>query len=228
VTTPIPIWRQVLRGIFGLAVFIAVLFIPAGRWDWMEGWAFLIATIVAVSSISLWGMKADPELMKERSRVAEDVEGWDKTILRIYSVLLFALLIVAALDAGRFGWSQVPLSAHAAGWAGLAVAFFVASWAMLSNTYASRTVRIQSDRGHQVVTAGPYRYVRHPMYVGVILSVMSMPLILKSWWALVPAALIVVLFFIRTGLEDRTLKQKLAGYTEYSERVRYRLLPGVW
>jgi protein-S-isoprenylcysteine O-methyltransferase Ste14 len=132
------------------------------------------------------------------------------------------------LDAGRFGWTQVPLSVHVAGWAGLAVAFLFASWAMLSNTYASRTVRIQSDRGHQVVTAGPYRYVRHPMYVGVILSVMSIPLILRSWWAIIPAVLIVILFFIRTGLEDRTLKKKLTGYKEYAERVRYRILPGVW
>jgi protein-S-isoprenylcysteine O-methyltransferase Ste14 len=89
-------------------------------------------------------------------------------------------------------------------------------------------VRIQSDRGHQVATTGPYRFVRHPMYVGVILSVMSIPLILKSWWALIPAVLIVVLFFIRTELEDRTLKQKLTGYTDYADRVRYRLLPGVW
>lgn len=184
--------------------------------------------MVAVTTISLWGVKADPELMKERSRIADDVESWDKTIIRIYSFLLFALLIVASLDAGRFGLSRMPLSVHIIGWLGLAAAFAFGWWALASNTYASQTVRIQSDRGHQVVTTGPYRFVRHPMYVGVILSILSMPLILKSWWALVPGVLIVVLFFIRTELEDRTLQQKLPGYTDYAERVRYRLLPGVW
>jgi protein-S-isoprenylcysteine O-methyltransferase Ste14 len=228
VTQSIPLWRRILRGIIGLAVFIALLFIPAGRWDWVEGWSFFIATTVAVTTITVWGVRTDPELMKERRRIADDIEGWDKTVLRIYAVLLFALLIVAGLDRGRFRWSQVPLPVHMVGWLGLAVAFVFASWALASNTYASRRVRIQNDRGHEVVTAGPYRYVRHPMYVGVILSVMSIPLILKSWWALVPAALIVILFFIRTELEDRTLKQRLSGYREYAERVRYRLLPGVW
>jgi protein-S-isoprenylcysteine O-methyltransferase Ste14 len=221
-------WKHVLRGVIGLAVFVAILFVPAGRWDWVEGWAFLIATTTAVTIISVWGVKADPELMKERTRRADDIEGWDKTILRIYSFLLFALLIVASLDAGRFGLSRMPFSVYIIGWLGLAAALLFAWWALASNTYASQTVRIQSDRGHQVVTAGPYRFIRHPMYVGVILSVISIPLILKSWWALIPAALIVILFFIRTGLEDRTLKQKLTGYTEYAERVRYRLLPGVW
>ena len=140
----------------------------------------------------------------------------------------FALLIVASLDSGRFGWSNVPLSVHIAGWAGLAVAFLFASWAMLSNTYASRTVRIQSDRGHQVVTTGPYRYVRHPMYVGTIFFGVCTPLFLGSWWALVPGGLLAGLFVVRTALEDRTLREELPGYAEYAERVRYRLLPGVW
>jgi protein-S-isoprenylcysteine O-methyltransferase Ste14 len=228
VTQSIPVWRRVLRGLVGIAVFIAVLFVPAGRWNWVEGWAFLIATTIAVTTISAWVVKTDPELMKERSRIADDTEGWDKTIIRIYSFLLFVLLILASLDAGRFGWSRIPLSIHIIGWLGLAAAFAFGWWALASNTYASRTVRIQNDRGHQVVTTGPYRFVRHPMYVGVILSVMSIPLILKSWWALIPALLIVVLFFIRTELEDRTLRQRLTGYTEYAERVRFRLLPGVW
>jgi len=101
-------------------------------------------------------------------------------------------------------------------------------WAMSANAYLSTMVRIQDDRGHQVVTTGPYRYVRHPMYVGTIFFGLCMPLFLGSWWTFVPCGLIVILFIIRTALEDRTLRDELPGYAEYAERVRYRLLPGVW
>jgi protein-S-isoprenylcysteine O-methyltransferase Ste14 len=111
---------------------------------------------------------------------------------------------------------------------GMVLAGGLIFWTILSNAYLGRMVRIQEDRGHQVVTGGPYHYVRHPMYAGIILLVPCMALFLGSWWALVPAVLIAVLMVIRTGLEDRTLQAELAGYAEYALRVRFRLLPGVW
>lgn len=220
--------KRIVRGVVSVALFVALLFVPAGRWDWSAGWAFLIFSLSSVTLLSLVLWKKDPELIKERTRVADNVESWDRTILRIYGVLSISLFIVAALDGGRFQWSSMSTDLLVLGWVGLASAFATIWWALFTNTYTSRVVRIQDDRGHQVVTNGPYRYVRHPMYVGVIVAVLAMPLVLGSWWALIPGAGIVVLFIVRTALEDRTLRAKLSGYTDYTKSVRYRLVPGVW
>lgn len=217
-----------LRGPIGFLVLAAVLFVPAGRLDWLEAWAFLIFFFGAVLALWVWGWRHDPALMQERSRMARDAKGWDKALMGVYTLLLTAMLILAGLDAGRFRWSSTPLLVRALGWAGLVAAMAVVWWVMSANPFLSRGVRIQEERGHQVVTAGPYQYVRHPMYVGTILSILCIPLVLGSCWALFPAGLIVVLFFVRTALEDRTLREELPGYSEYAERVRYRLLPGVW
>jgi protein-S-isoprenylcysteine O-methyltransferase Ste14 len=105
----------------------------------------------------------------------------------------------------------------------------IIGWRVMSvNTYLSRSVRIQEERGHQVITSGPYRFVRHPMYVGALLFVLCIPMVLDSIWAFIPSAVIVILFIIRTALEDRTLIEKLPGYAEYTKRVKYRLIPFVW
>jgi protein-S-isoprenylcysteine O-methyltransferase Ste14 len=122
----------------------------------------------------------------------------------------------------------VPLRGQVAALVGFALSFAFSIWAMVVNNYYSRVVRIQGDRGQYVVTDGPYRYVRHPSYIGSILSWACAALTLGSWLALAPVALIAVTFTVRTALEDRMLQQELAGYKEYAERVRYRLLPGVW
>jgi protein-S-isoprenylcysteine O-methyltransferase Ste14 len=210
----------------GLAV--ALLFIPAGRLDWLQGWLLLVFFFGAVLALYLWLRRTDPALAAERQQAGENVEPWDRAIMAVYTLLLLVLVVVAGLDSGRFGWSAVPLWLQLLGWLGLTVAMATVWWAMASNTYLSELVRIQEDRGHQVVTAGPYHYVRHPMYVGVILAVASVPLVLASLWALLPAGLIAALFVIRTGLEDRTLQEKLPGYQDYTAQVRYRLIPGVW
>jgi protein-S-isoprenylcysteine O-methyltransferase Ste14 len=156
------------------------------------------------------------------------VEPWDKLIIFFYGILLCALFIVAGLDAVRFEWSSVSISVKVLGWCTFLAALVLISWVLAENTYASRYVRIQKDREHQVISTGPYRFVRHPMYVGVILWVIGVPLVLGSTWALVPSVLVIALFFVRTALEDRTLQKGLPGYKEYSERVRYRLIPAVW
>jgi protein-S-isoprenylcysteine O-methyltransferase Ste14 len=101
-------------------------------------------------------------------------------------------------------------------------------WATASNAYFSQVVRLQSERGHAVATGGPYRFVRHPAYIGTILFELAAPILLDSWWALIPGALNAVLFLVRTSLEDRTLRSELEGYQEYASQVRFRLLPGIW
>ena len=122
----------------------------------------------------------------------------------------------------------MPWFIQAVALVGLALACGLVFWVTAANTYLSRLVRIQEDRGHQVVTTGPYRFVRHPMYAGLVVLIPCLPLFLGSWWALVPAGLIAILFVIRTALEDRTLRAELPGYAEYAQHVRYRLLPGIW
>jgi protein-S-isoprenylcysteine O-methyltransferase Ste14 len=166
--------------------------------------------------------------MEERRRIARDAKSWDKAIIGTHTALLFTMLVVAGLDASRFGWSSTPAILRVPAWLGLAVATVLVWWSLASNPFASRSVRIQEERGHRVATSGPYRYVRHPMYVGVIVCAFCIPVVLGSWWSLIPGALLAILFVVRTALEDRTLKEELEGYREYAKRVRYRLLPPVW
>ena len=211
-------------------IILAVLFVPAGRLDWLAGWAFLGMFMFAVGILAIWTRHKDPALLVERQTAsqAQNVKRWDRILMSVYGVLLLVLIVIAGVDAGRLGWSHIPTGLRTIGWLGLCVAFLIVWRVMAENTYLSKHVRIQEERGHQVITTGPYQYVRHPMYVGVIIAMLSIPLALGSWWALVPAMLIVILFIARTALEDRTLMEELTGYKDYAKRVRYRLVPKVW
>jgi len=224
----LPIWRRVARILSALILFLVVIFLPAGRLDWIDGWLLLVFLFGYTTIFSLWLRRKHPDLWKERTSRASNVESWDKLVIAVYTILSIALYIVAGLDAVRFGWSSVPTVMKVLAWCVLLVATWLVTWAMAENTFASRCVRIQKDREQKVISTGPYRYVRHPMYVGVILFVTSIPLMLGSIWALVPGMLIVGLFFVRTALEDRTLQKGLPGYKEYADQVRYRLIPSVW
>ena len=226
------IWRALLKRVVSVFVVILImdllLFVPAGTLDWLAAWilsalyaGFLLAYVV-------WGTLSAPDLLRERSRVASNVKSWDKAIMAIYTALLLATLVLAGFDVGRTQRSLMPAALQALGLVGLVLSGGLIFWTIRSNAYLGRMVRIQEDRGHRVVTGGPYRCVRHPMYAGLIVLFPSMTLFLGSWWALAPAGLIAVLMVIRTVLEDRMLQAELAGYAEYAQRTRYRLLPGVW
>ena len=141
---------------------------------------------------------------------------------------MIALLIVAGLDAGRYAWSAFPPALQLIGGAGLVLSGWTIWRVLAENTFASRYARIQDDRGQTVVSSGPYRHVRHPMYAAIIVLMVCIALALGSWWAVIPAGLIGVLFVLRTALEDRMLHEELAGYREYVAQVRYRLVPGLW
>ena len=215
--------------VVGIILFQAViLFISAGRLDWWAAWAYVGVYVVGIGINSLVLLPRDPELVAERAAPKENVKSWDKTISGLSGVSIMLALVVAGLDV-RWTWSP------AIGWAVQAVGFVLLvlgdalfSWAMLSNTFFSTQVRIQADRGQTVASAGPYRYVRHPGYVGWILMNLGIPLLLGSLWAIVPSVLAIVLMIVRTALEDLTLQAELAGYKDYAARVRFRLLPGVW
>ena len=217
--------RRVMQLAFLLAVFAASLFLTSGQFDWIAAWAYLG---LYVGMILATGLVIERDLIAERSRIGEGTKDWDRVLgsLSIFLVTPGAL-IVAGLD-HRFGWSELAAAVQfvAAGFVILGSALSV--WAMASNKYFSGTVRIQEERGHVVVSAGPYGFVRHPGYLAWCISAPAIPLMLGSLWGLVPAFLGLSALVVRTALEDRTLHEELPGYRDYAGRVRYRLLPGIW
>ena len=220
--------QTIIRATLTILLLLAFLFVPAGTFNWPEAWIFLLLYFTIVSGVLLWLKKNSPGLLKERTAPKKDYKSWDKIIMIAYTLLVIALLVVTGFDAKRFGWSDVPLLVKVLGFIGYLPAIGFAFWAMLKNAYASNVVRIQEDRGHKVCTTGPYRFVRHPMYVGVILALICIPLSLGSYYALILSALTIILFILRTSLEDKTLQDELSGYKEYAQKVRYRLFPGIW
>ncbi len=206
----------------------AIVFAAAGTLNWLNGWVYVIwYLVVSVAAVFL----TDPALLAERagSRRVKGQKGWDKALMGVYGLLMpLVVPIVAGLNV-RFGWApEVVRWLQVAGFVVYALGWALHLWAMAANRYHALVVRIQADRGQTVVTNGPYRYVRHPSYVGGILQALSVAFLLGSAWALVPGVLSGLLLLLRTALEDRTLQQELDGYAEYASRVPYRLLPGVW
>jgi protein-S-isoprenylcysteine O-methyltransferase Ste14 len=227
-----PPLRIVARVLFSLLLIMAVLavllFIPAGRLDWPEAWVLLVTYSVFLLLYGIWGLIRDPAQLQERRKPGANAKAWDRFLMLLYSVLLVILFPVCALDAGRFRWSSPPRAVEALGWIGLALAGAIIFWVMTTNTFASRMARIQQDRGQTVVSTGPYRYVRHPMYLGNIILFAGIPVALGSLWGLIPGLLIALVFILRTALEDRMLRRELTGYEEYAAHTRYRLFPGIW
>lgn len=216
---------NLLRGLAVLGLLVAVLFGSAGRWDLPFFWAYvgLYAALTVAGAFTV-----DPALQQERWHPAQR----DKEFRLMFVVALpfwLAHWVIAGLDVGRFHWSSpltpdvqmVPLAISLVSW-GLVL------WAMVVNRFFSPVVRIQTERGHQLITAGPYQYLRHPGYAGAIVALLSSPLALGSRWALAPVLPVVFMIARRASYEDRFLRTHLPGYPEYAARVRYRLLPGVW
>jgi protein-S-isoprenylcysteine O-methyltransferase Ste14 len=208
------------------AITLVILLVAAGRWDWF--WAWLNVGIFAVfDTLSI--VLVDPDLLVERTRRSADQKAWDKPLVGLAVGLLPLIgLVIAGLDE-RSGWSA-DISAIFQWIAALAIVigYGITVWAMRVNAYFSAIVRIQTDRGHQVATGGPYRLVRHPGYVGAILFTLATPVMLDSWWALIPAVIACVVYVIRTRKEDDTLQAELPGYREFAQRTPFRLIPGVW
>jgi protein-S-isoprenylcysteine O-methyltransferase Ste14 len=220
--------NRILQILVSIVLMGLVLFLTAGRIDWPAAWIFLGTYALTVLTVGVWVARKHPDVINERGKIAHNAKSWDKVLMTIYTVMLFVLFAVAGLDAGRYGWSTMPLAVQIAGYAGFLLAMAVTYWAMAVNPFLATIVRIQADRGHYVVTTGPYRFVRHPMYAMMFFMWPGIALELGSWWALLPATVIIIVFVIRTALEDKTLRTGLPGYTEYAQHTRYRLVPGVW
>jgi len=206
----------------------AMLFLPAGRLDWVMGWVLVGIMFLWANTTALVLILRNPELIAERIGPKKGAKPWDTVLLSIIGLVTIARCIVAGLDQ-RFGWTTgISLPLQIAMLAVAVLGYALVVWATAANPFFSQAVRIQKERGHTVATGGPYRYVRHPGYVGAIIQSLGAPPMFGSLWTLIPGGLAALLMVIRTALEDRTLHEELDGYREYAQRVRYRLLPGVW
>jgi protein-S-isoprenylcysteine O-methyltransferase Ste14 len=223
------------RAVIGFATYLllgpALLLLAGGDARWLSAWIYSALALVAVVGSRLLALKIAPSMLGERSRAmqAEDAPAWDRRLVFLTALLGPVLvLLLAGLD-HRFAWPPpLALALRLAAGALLVLAYAFSTWAMLSNPFFSAVVRIQSERGHRVIRAGPYAWLRHPAYAGGILAMLAGPLMLDALWALIPAALVVAAMVLRTALEDRMLMELLPGYKDYAAAVRYRLVPGVW
>ena len=210
-----------------VAVFGGFIFVHANRLGWTLGWIYMgmvaAALIVNLVCLLLW----NPELIWRHMRVSRFAKAWDKVWAALSVLAVIAFCVVAVREA-RDGVLREPGTAWLLGFAIFSTGWALAIWSMAVNPFFEKTVRIQTEHGHRVIDTGPYSYVRHPGYVGFLGWIISTPLLLASPWAFIPALITALLLVIRTALEDRTLRDELPGYIEYANRVRFRLIPGLW
>jgi protein-S-isoprenylcysteine O-methyltransferase Ste14 len=228
-SSEISTWRIVVQSVVGIGITVALLFGGAGTIAWPEAWLFLLTQISSSIVMVSWLKKHNPELLQERMDIWKRlVKPWDKAIVVLLIAALVPLFVLPGLDAIRYQWSYVPLPLKMLGFVGILISSSLIFWVVKTNPYSSAVVEIQEERGHKVITSGPYQYVRHPMYVGAILWFLSTPLALGSLVAFIPGIILTALIVVRTHLEDRTLHQELEGYAAYAQTVKSRVIPGIW
>ena len=217
-------WKVALPSMMGLSVLAGTLFVSAGRLNIPFFWACLgvmaVAGIVVVSQM-------DRELLHERVRPGPG--GIDRHLRVMILPFFFGHLVVAGLDVGRYDWSgRLPVAVQVVALMEIIVSIAFSAWAVRTNRFFSPVVRIQQERGHHVVTSGPYRWIRHPGYAAVIYWMMASGPALGSWYSMIPIVPALGLILRRAIIEDRFLHEHLDGYADYAGRVRYRLVPGLW
>lgn len=224
-----------LKVIVQLLIVVVILpllpLIISGAWTWQEAWIYAVISTVGFI-LSRWlAAKRHPDILAERARSMElqDAKSsWDRILAPAMALGSVFILIAAGVDK-LYGWTppfSLPVKIIAL--ILILLGYVLGTWALMENRFFSGVVRIQTDRGHQVVTTGPYRFIRHPGYVGVLWTYLALPLFLDSLWAFIPAVLTLAASILRTALEDETLQEELPGYKEYTQKTRYRLFPGIW
>lgn len=212
-------------------LFPAIIFLAGGGLRWPMGWWYYGLSVSATVISRLIVAQVNPDQLTERGTgmAADNAKRWDRSLSMLVGLVLpVVVLIVVGLD-HRGSWSPVfPVWVSTAAIILLILGYTLATWAFVVNRFFSGVVRIQHERGHHVISDGPYRFVRHPGYLGGLISIVATPVLLGSLWGLVPAAIYLAVLITRTELEDRTLREELPGYQQYTQRTRFRLLPGVW
>jgi protein-S-isoprenylcysteine O-methyltransferase Ste14 len=222
--------RLLIRTAIWLTGMALLLFVPAGTIYWPAAWIFIAISAMSGVGIGLWFAKHDPELLAQRMgpMFQRGQSTADKILVALLLLAVCGWFVITALDAGRDVSSQMPMLLRVAGAVAIIACMYVAFLTMRANTFASPVVRVQTEREQKVIDAGPYAIVRHPMYAGATLYFVGVPLLLGSWVGLACVPILIAIFAVRVVLEENTLRAGLVGYTEYTQRVRWRLLPGVW
>jgi protein-S-isoprenylcysteine O-methyltransferase Ste14 len=222
--------KLIVQTVVWLTSMGALLFIAAGTVKWPAGWFFLIEEGALGLAVGLWLARHDPALLAERLSpiIQRDQKRWDKMLIGLAIVAWNGWLALMALDAVRFGWSTMPFWWRVFGATLIFLSVFIAWLTFRENSYAAPVVKVQRDRGQRVISSGPYRYVRHPMYAGAILFFLGAPLLLGSLWGLALVPLLVAVLAVRAVNEERLLTTELDGYADYIARVRNRLVPLIW
>lgn len=216
--------RMILRFVIIAVIFAVFLFLPAGTFHFWQAWVYLAMFLIPMLVASFYFYKHDPQLVESRMRNKEKVRE-QKLIMRVASVVFFAVFLLPGFD-HRFGWSHVPLWLTILSLVMTFAGYLSTYWVMMVNSFASRIIEVQS--GQKVISTGPYRFVRHPMYFGAITMFLFMPLALGSYWTLPPALLIVPIIIFRLLNEEKVLLKDLPGYSEYCQRTRFHLIPFIW
>jgi protein-S-isoprenylcysteine O-methyltransferase Ste14 len=220
--------RFLVKSFAGIFFLILILFISAGRIDYYQGWIYSAMSLLGLL-MSFAPTNEDTELIHERSKPPKDAKEWDKDILKLSALATIIAYVVAGLDSGRYQWS--PQFAWGTCLSGI-VLMFIGQLLFLiakkTNRFFSSVVRIQNDRGHTVCETGLYRFVRHPGYLGMIISWVGFPLLIGSIWSAIPVVFAIILLLVRTRLEDRMLTEELTGYSQYVQKTRYKLVPRIW
>lgn len=221
--------KLLLQNVIWIAAMGALLFAPAGTLHWPAAWVYLGTVAILGVACGWWLARTDPALLAERMHpmMQKNQPAADKIFMLVFGFAALIWFVAIGLDA-RMHASHVPFALQALGMAMLLVSTGFVMWVMRTNSFASPVVKLQTERGHRVISTGPYAFVRHPMYSGSLLFFIGAPLLLGSWWGVVIAPLFAVLFAIRAKIEERALIAGLPGYADYTKRVHYRLLPGLW
>jgi len=224
ILSPTLLKAAALRIGIGIPLVALIIILPAGRWDYWQGWMYIATLFIPMFFVLAYFIKNDPALLERRLRMREK-EAAQRKIIALSYVYFLAAFILPGLDV-RFGWSNVPPLVSISADVFVLAGYMIFVWVMTVNSFLSRTVEVDADQ--KVVSTGPYSLVRHPMYFGVCLMYIASPLALGSYWALIPALVIVPLLVARIHNEEEVLLRELAGYAEYRQKVKYRILPGVW
>ena len=208
-------------------VIALALFLPAGTVAWPAAWVFLGLIFVCSLPITWWLLKYDPGLIEERLHLRPQF-SWDKVFIAIALAFILFWFILMPLDAVRFHWSRMPVELKATGALMVLISLYISFLTMRENPYSSAVVRVQKERAQTVISTGPYRYVRHPMYTGACLFFLGTALLLGSWYGVLCTPVFIGLFAVRAVLEERVLREELEGYDAYMARVKYRFFPHVW
>jgi len=221
--------KLLLQNTFFVFALGALLFASAGSLDWPAAWVFLVISAILGPACGLWLAKTDPALLAERMRPTfqADQPAADKKFMLTFVLVILIWLVAIGLDR-RVHASNVPLVLQGLGLAMYLLSIAFIMWVFRENSFAAPVVRVQAERHHRVVSSGPYAFVRHPMYSGIMLFFVGVPLLLGSWWGVAIAPVFAILFAIRARIEERALVEGLPDYADYAARVRYRLVPGLW